>query len=472
VKCDQTRPGCKQCAQTRRTCDGYPTLAEKSAAVVLLATAPSVSTVTTVKEHRSLQFFEHKTAVQFAGLYDHDFWASLVLQTSSREPCIRHAVLALGSLHEAFQTEFLPPGEGRGLVLPRDHHEKYAAYHYVKAIELLNTHIVSRGWSAVDVSLLCCILCVSYEWLRGSYADAQVHLINGLRVLGQWGRDRAVGTTSSRSREMSFGSETFIRNTLMPVYTRYALQAKTSEAALPWDSSMLPGPQTQPVDSLKAARDSFNAVLAQIYLMPHLPDVRKPDDAELGTHVSTLISQWFDRYTDFVSTASSDTQSLPQIRLLDAAYAVNRIMLLKNPTDDQMRYDDFTSDFAAVVDNAEVFINSSPPAFSVDIAIIPVLYLVSLRCRDPRIRRRAIALNQRVARREGVWDSQVAARVASEIVAIEEEGMTVVEEERDIGVERRVRRVWYEADLGRRRVIFRFSRCGELEWSGERVLGW
>jgi len=367
----------------------------------------------------------------------------------------------------------LDEGGGGGLVLPSAHHEKYAAYHYVKAIELLNTHIVARGWLAVDISLLCCILCVSYEWLRGSYSDAQTHLINGLRVLRQWGRDRAPGSDATTSRSLSAGSEHFIRNTLIPVYTRYALQAKTSEAALPWDSSMLPGSQAVPVDSLKAARDSFNNMLAQIYLMPHAPSVQKPE-ARQRSGVSTLVSQWHDRYTAFLSTASLDTQSLPHIRLLDAAYTVNRIMLLENPTDDQMLYDAFTPSFANVVSYAETFINSSAPtpSFSVDIAIIPVLYLVSLRCRDPRIRRRAIALNQSVARREGVWDSGVAARVAEEVVSIEEEGVGEVREAGDVGVEKRVGRLWFEADLGGRRMRLRFERVGEGSWSAERLLVW
>ena len=51
------------------------------------------------------------------------------------------------------------------------------------------------------------------------------------------------------------------------------------------------------------------------------------------------------------------------------------------------------------------------------------VFLVAIRCRDPFIRRRAITLLLRERRREGVWDSFAAARVAAEIVNLEE-GLT------------------------------------------------
>jgi hypothetical protein len=150
---------------------------------------------------------------------------------------------------------------------------------------------------------------------------------------------------------------------------------------------------------------------------------------------------------------------------------MNRIILMLNPTDDQMLYDAFTEDFARVLPYAEFFIASGAPAFSVDIAIIPVLYLVSIRCRDPGIRRRAIELNRGVARREGVWDSRVAARVAEEVVRIEEEERDV-HEAKDVDECARVKRLSFEADLGRRTVVVQFQRVGDREWNTERILTW
>ncbi|PVH73911.1 hypothetical protein DL98DRAFT_519626 [Cadophora sp. DSE1049] len=51
------------------------------------------------------------------------------------------------------------------------------------------------------------------------------------------------------------------------------------------------------------------------------------------------------------------------------------------------------------------------------------LFVVALRCRDPTVRRRAISLLVKHPRREGLWDSLMAARVASWVMVEEEKGM-------------------------------------------------
>ncbi|OCK86259.1 hypothetical protein K432DRAFT_387935 [Lepidopterella palustris CBS 459.81] len=68
------------------------------------------------------------------------------------------------------------------------------------------------------------------------------------------------------------------------------------------------------------------------------------------------------------------------------------------------------------------------PSFSPSFELSPIvpLFVVATRCRDPILRRRAIALLARARRREGVWDSIGAAAVAVEVVKIEE-GLEEVE---------------------------------------------
>jgi hypothetical protein len=69
-------------------------------------------------------------------------------------------------------------------------------------------------------------------------------------------------------------------------------------------------------------------------------------------------------------------------------------------------------------------VSSSKPVFSLDIGIVTPLYVVVSRCRDPAIRRRGLQLLASCNRREGIWDSTLAARVAERIIAIEENGAT------------------------------------------------
>lgn len=63
---------------------------------------------------------------------------------------------------------------------------------------------------------------------------------------------------------------------------------------------------------------------------------------------------------------------------------------------------------------------SPPSIFLVTLGIITPLYMCATRCRDSVTRHQAIALLFYCQRREGLWDSEVAARIATRIVSIEE----------------------------------------------------
>ena len=60
------------------------------------------------------------------------------------------------------------------------------------------------------------------------------------------------------------------------------------------------------------------------------------------------------------------------------------------------------------------------PSFSADLGIVPPLFVVATKCRDPYLRRKAIQLLRSSARREGMWDSELSARIAQWVMQIEE----------------------------------------------------
>jgi hypothetical protein len=60
------------------------------------------------------------------------------------------------------------------------------------------------------------------------------------------------------------------------------------------------------------------------------------------------------------------------------------------------------------------------PSFSADMGIVPPLFMVATKCRDPTLRRQAIQLLKSSARREGMWDSNMAARISEWVMTLEE----------------------------------------------------
>lgn len=79
------------------------------------------------------------------------------------------------------------------------------------------------------------------------------------------------------------------------------------------------------------------------------------------------------------------------------------------------RWDDVTS-----VINGGYAAYHLKPSFTADLGIVPPLFMVATKCREPTLRRQAISLLRSSARREGMWDSELVARIGTWIMELEE----------------------------------------------------
>ena len=110
------------------------------------------------KERRCFDFFLNRTASQLTGLWDSDFWSCLLLRATHHHPAIRHAILALGSLHERFEA-----GDSSVLNPIWDKQEGgFALKQYNYAIQQL-VKPASESHQAVDVCLIACMLFACFE---------------------------------------------------------------------------------------------------------------------------------------------------------------------------------------------------------------------------------------------------------------------------------------------------------------------
>ena len=123
-----------------------------------MVATPSVCSLLTEAEKRSFDFFRLKTAPQLAGYFDGSFWEIVIPQASQKEPIFRHAILALGSLHERLerydtdiQNSVWHKTEGG-----------FALHHYNCAIGHLIKPKIPRPQYA-DVCLISCILFACFE---------------------------------------------------------------------------------------------------------------------------------------------------------------------------------------------------------------------------------------------------------------------------------------------------------------------
>ncbi|KAB8302420.1 hypothetical protein EYC80_005835 [Monilinia laxa] len=105
-------------------------------------------------------------------------------------------------------------------------------------------------------------------------------------------------------------------------------------------------------------------------------------------------------------------------------------------TDNQILWDPFLSTFEKITILADDVISN--PAFTttffqIDMGVIGPLYNVAGACRHPIVRRKAIALLERVpSLQEGIWNAGMTARVARKVMELEESGIAEVREAADV----------------------------------------
>ena len=138
---------------------------------------PNPTGLVSEEERRCFDFFRSRTAVQMSGFFASEIWDRLVLQATHYEPAIRHAVLALGSLHERFVNE---DQSLQKQTWSRDE-GGFALEHYNLAIQSL-MNPVNSGRLNIDVCLIACMLFCSFE-VRYSLTTSSLAAFNAKESL-------------------------------------------------------------------------------------------------------------------------------------------------------------------------------------------------------------------------------------------------------------------------------------------------
>ena len=179
-----------------------------------------------------------------------------------------------------------------------------------------------------------------------------------------------------------------------------------------------------------------------------------------GVGFKDQIQAWSDAYEHILASRTAPNishQEKAAIAVLKMTQIMSQILFLMTFSDSEMQFDAFTSWFKAIVDLAAEVVGDEErraaarrcpdprfcthpldpwtemfgkpeyaarhikPSFSADLGIVPPLFVVATKCRDPDVRRQAISLLKSSSRREGMWDSELAARIGIWIAGIEEQ---------------------------------------------------
>jgi hypothetical protein len=161
------------CISTGRTCDGYGLAKEAGtdhsyAGFVSLNRSLSTGFIGTEKECYSFYYYQQNTAPQLSDFLGGNFWERLLPQAALQDTSIKHAVLAIGSLHASIEQK-------KGLVLNDQSNgwsDDFTLRNYSQAINLLSQSLSDEDEQAIDVCLICSVL---FACLEVSVFHAHVH---------------------------------------------------------------------------------------------------------------------------------------------------------------------------------------------------------------------------------------------------------------------------------------------------------
>ncbi|MCJ1249485.1 hypothetical protein MMC30_006709 [Trapelia coarctata] len=460
VKCDETKPACRRCTDTGRTCDGYPTkrryleASNENNTVVsnrktTFPAALSIGVPGTVRERCNFDFFRFRTGHHLAQAMGLLSWHRLILQVSHSDPIVRHAAIALGSIGERLRIHNVLTLENQDA----NSCHLYARQQYQKAIELLRQRLSSHKEQSVLVALLSCFLFMCFEFLQGNDAGANLHLGSGLKIV----RGIYDGTTPLEPHDASstLGS---LKDDILQVFaimdTHATIWLGRKEYYLPeipivplLDQRYLCPTSPKDFSSLEEAAISIISQINQIfYLQRSFPPAEKwgiADKAVLDAftereRLRMQLEQWPDAVELLLVRLreSLSPKDLHLIGVMSMNCKLASIMLRTIlETDEEALYTELEPEFVQIVALATSLLRSnsdldkserwslphdfpqyepdgSACVFSFVVGLIAPLYYTAIKCRNRAIVQSAMCLLSSKPWREGAWDSAAMARIA------------------------------------------------------------
>lgn len=230
-------------------------------------------------------------------------------------------------------------------------------------------------------------------------------------------------------------------------------------------------PEIQPFSNLQDARITFDITLASL-LVDTVGNQAKPLTTQQQATFAIRLSRWSRYFDDYLATTTLDDSAALQVTIMKLWLVTARILFTAALAKDECHFDVYTPEFQHIVDSIETILSSMPSYFSLDIGVLPLLSCVGLKCRQPDIRRRAIALLADTPRREAAWGSLAAAHIAGQVMNVEEAGLGQISSAGDIPGLARVCSMHVVPEVDRRRIRMKTKQQGDLDWGPEKVFVW
>lgn len=377
-------------------------------------------------EHRAFAFFQHRTSQHLSGLVESEIWSCILLQVARADPSIRHAIIALASVHEEYEQT------GEAHVRPSE----FALRQYNRAIRChIERAKTSLAMKATDLEsyLAACVVFICIEMLQ-SHPSSAVSLIKQAVNLFQ----NLPAAVSGQSRS-TWPVETF--EALLCQFQSMAVglvgRATYSGTVPPRIKAATMSMMPKHFSSVNQAKEYFDFYLTMFELSrPASYRGYIADPPERGRHIREAalayrnhIANWSTAFLTLKRQLEEEATLSERDRRTLLALDIRRKFLTNLA--DITRWDACTDTFNEILDSIESILCSLRTAapftdskqrrvFTLELGTTSPLFIIARGCRDPVLRRRAIRLLRQYPICEGLWDSLLAANIAARIVELEE----------------------------------------------------
>ncbi|KAL7780903.1 hypothetical protein V8C43DRAFT_299446 [Trichoderma afarasin] len=481
IKCDLSQPSCMKCQSTGRTCDGYSETPyafqtdigpshhhdgkvnrtescdsyhlsgtncvfkaqqwhPKSHDLISRNLGPLMVLPTTgPAQTEAMCFFEYTSIKHLNEYRPNETWRKTLMFFSQTVPSVRYAAIALALVNRSYLDRDSSDRAHQQLSSKSYLPDKDALLYYNRAIQLLLNQESGDGAETTAITLLVCYLFTCFDHLAGNYVQAMKHLRGGVEL------SRTIDETIMNSDKYDDTKSSAVSMLIYQV-TRQIRRLDTQAATFlvdwtPIDVQETLMPELLPFNnafrSLDQAADRLQILVAQVmglrnaeqemYLTGEMPP---PPPPSMKNNILRELETWSNLFENMLQQGNShetDAEAYPLIPLLRLQYTITWTLMSSYGSGREMEYDNFLPQFQQCVALADDLVaahqrysGSLKPTFTPEIGVLPVLYIIGVKCRHPVVRRKVLSILRRQPIREAIWDNISTARIIERVMEIEE----------------------------------------------------
>ncbi|KAK1850509.1 hypothetical protein CCHR01_06832 [Colletotrichum chrysophilum] len=387
--------------------------------------------------HTERVYFHRFRRVAEAGLCNHvtnltSFWSRLAPRLSHADEAVKHAVVALGSAYQIYQSEI----RQNDCSSSRRDLEIFTIQQYGTAMSKLSScaHVPMRD--RILVTLLCCVSFVCIETLRNNWRPALTHLSNGLRIIESLPmstldelRNIRPAHEWEKATEEILGMDYILRlfATWEVSCALFAENFKPFISIKLYAGRELDDTPTEEFQSITQAHRVVVQYTRDVFALVWLTREHQGDDEfwsqpipqrqhDILTQKGKDMAGLFERFLATSQAPRAGTGEHDSICLDTLHYKCARLLChnLRQRPHQRSQSPEVVARYAELVSIASLLqqrltarqreTTALPRSFTLDIGIIPPLYFIIVSCGDPVVQKRALRLLQNYPQRENFWD--------------------------------------------------------------------